>query len=158
MRYCLVAVAALLASSCSKGPPPSAYKHFRDQVWGVISWEVPCSRTIGGRPDRLPDADCYRFKEPRRLRGVAELGFEADVFYPGRARPPTPDQESDFRVSVEPNLLPATIRSGCEKNCVVALDFIGRRTAVEGGYGHGGLGRHLILVDRIVDLKVLDRD
>ena len=156
MRYCLVAVSALLASSCSNGPPPSAYKHFRDQVWAVASWEMPCSRTIGGRPDRLPDADCYRLNEPRRLRGVAELGFEADIFYPGRARLPTPDQESDLRLSLEPSLLPATIRSGCERRCVVALDFIGRRPVVEGGYGHAGFGKHLIVVDRLVDVKALD--
>lgn len=156
MRYCLVAISALLASGCSGGPPPSAYKHFRDQVSAVTGWDGPCFRTIGGRPGRLSDADCYRFKEPERLRGVAELGFEADVFYPGQAARPTADQESDLRVSVEPRLLPAAMRGGCERRCVAALDFIGRRTAVEGGYGHGGLGRHLIIVDRIFDAKVVD--
>ena len=156
MRYCLVAVAALLASSCSNGPSPSAYKHFKDKVWAVTRWDVPCDRTIGGRPSRLPDADCYRFNEAQRLLGVAQLGFEADVYYPGNAKLPTPHQESDFRVSVEPSLLPATIRTRCEKSCVVALDFIGRRTTVEGGYGHAGLGRHLIVVDRILGAKALD--
>jgi len=39
---------------------------------------------------------------------------------------------------------------------MLALEFIGRRTLVEGSYGHMGLAKHLIVVDRIIDEKAVD--
>jgi hypothetical protein len=38
----------------------------------------------------------------------------------------------------------------------VRLDFIGRRTAVSGRYGHMGLSVHYVVVDRIISARIAD--
>lgn len=123
----------------------------------VTGLHGPCFRTIDGRPGRLPDSDCYRFGERKRFQGVATIGFEAGGFFPGRTTLPTEGEVGNVWLSLERNLLPGAVRSRCEKKCVVALVFIGRRTAIEGSYGHMGLAKHLISVDQILDAKTLDQ-
>jgi hypothetical protein len=43
-----------------------------------------------------------------------------------------------------------------QRGLCVYLDFIGRRTAVAGGYGDMGLARHIVVVDRVLGAKVLE--
>jgi hypothetical protein len=76
-------------------------------------------------------------------------------FYPGAHEAPAQGQQSDLWLSLEPQLLSPQLRKKCEQGCLLALDFIGRRTAVEGSYGHMGLAKHLIVVDRVIGARPL---
>jgi hypothetical protein len=156
MRKPILVFLALLLAGCGDGNPPSAYKHSRDQLFAVVPLPmvdgdfVPCFRTINGEPGRLTDAECYNFTDPQRMRGVAVTGFETGSFYPGRATLPQNGEASDIWVEIDPRLLPADARNDCRKGCVLYLDFVGRRTAVAGRYGHLGVSKHQIVVDRVL--------
>ena len=157
----LILVASALLGGCYEGTPPTAYKHPRDRFFAAVPLPflhddfVPCFRTTGREPARLPPSECYRLTDPRRMRGVAITGFETGAFYPGRTTLPPHGERSAFWLEHEPRLLPADVRDRCLKGCAVYLDFIGRRTAVRGSYGHMGLANHLILVDRVFEAKVV---
>jgi hypothetical protein len=59
-------------------------------------------------------------------------------------------------VELDPHVLPTNVRSRCSEGCAVYLDFVGRRTAVQGNYGHLGLANHIVVVDRVLTANVLD--
>jgi len=100
--------------------------------------------------------DCYRFSEPRRMRGVAITGFETGDFFAGRTTVPKENQSSDIWIEVDPGVLPTNVRDSCRTGCSIYLDFLGRRTAVEGHYGHMGMSKHQIVVDRVLYARLLD--
>ena len=89
------------------------------------------------------------------MRGVAVTGFETGSFYPGGAKLP-PNESSDLWLELDPGILPRNIQNRCSDGCTVYLDLIGRRTAVAGGYGHMGLAKHMIIVDRVLEANVLE--
>ncbi|HET6941116.1 MAG TPA: hypothetical protein VFH89_03030 [Sphingomicrobium sp.] len=156
MRKPALIFAALLLASCGDGNPPSAYKHSRDQFFAVVPLPmvdadfVPCFRTTNGKPGRLADAECYNFTDPQRMRGVAITGFETGSFYPGRTTLPLNGEESDTWVEIDSRMLPANVRNNCKKGCALYLDFVGRRTAIAGRYGHLGVSKYQIVVDRVL--------
>jgi len=162
MRRPALVLVTLLLAGCGGGNPPSAYKHARDQFSAFVPLPmidadfVPCFRTINGEPGRLADADCYNFTEPQRMRGVAITRFETGSFYPGRSTLPPGDDGSDIWVEIDPRVLPANVRSDCRRGCALYLDFVGRRTAVAGHYGHLGMSKHQIVVDRVLSATRLD--
>lgn len=163
VRTCVSIIAAsLLLVGCGDGTPPSAYKRPRDKFFAAVPLTfidedfVPCFRTTDGQPRRLPDTECYRLTEPRRMRGVAVTGFETGSFYPRRTMLPQQGEQSEFWIELEPRVLPRNARSRCSKGCAVYLDFIGRRTAARGSYGHMGLANHIVVVDRVIGADVLD--
>ena len=159
------ALPAVLLCSCNSNPP-SAYKHGRDQFFAVVPGTMfdddfyPCFRGADGQPTRLSDEECYRFNAPERMRGVWANGFEEGSFYPNRTRPPG-ETQSDLWLEL---LWTSTIPKGQErlfnfetgKTNYILLDFVGRRTSVAGSYGHLGLAKHLIIVDRVVSAKKLN--
>ena len=146
---------------CS-GSPPAAYEHPRDQFFAAIPLTIidadfrPCFRTVDGRPARLADADCYSFTNAERMRGVSISGFETGSFYPGRITLPQRGEQSGFWMDLDPRLLPTDVRSRCGEGYALRLDFIGRRTAVQGAYGPWGMAGHIILVDRVLEATLLE--
>lgn len=152
----LVLAASLLLVGCGDGTPPSAYKHPRDQFFAAVPLPFindefgPCLRTTDGELRRLPDAECYRLSEPQRLRGVAVTGFETGSFYPGRTTVPHEHDRSDIWIELDRRILPDHLRNGCRRDCAVYLDFVGRRTAVPGSYGHFGVSKHQVIIDRLL--------
>ncbi len=148
--------------ACGDGTPPSAYKHPRDQFFAAVPLPFvnddfePCFRTNRGVPGRLADSECYRFAQPQRMRGVAVTGFETRRFYPARTTLPNPEERSEVWIGLEPQLLPQNVRGRCIKGCALYLDFVGRRTAVQGSYGHMGLADHMVVVDRVFRANVLE--
>ena len=124
MRACAFLTAAgFLLAGCGAGTPPSAYKHPRDQFFAASPLPMihadfePCFRTIDGKPGRLPDADCFRFTDPQRMRGVAVRYTESGRFYPGRQTPPPRGARSGFWVEHHPSLPPRPLPSGCSEGC-----------------------------------------
>jgi hypothetical protein len=160
MRATMLA-SCLLVVGCSD-TPPSAYQHPRDQFFAAIPLTMinddfnACFRTVDGRPGRLSDEDCYRFNDPERMRGVLIAGFETSSFYPGRTTPPAHDERSGYWMDVPHGVLPADLWRRCGAGCAIRLDFIGRRTAVQGGYGHMSLASHMIIVDRVIEATPLE--
>jgi hypothetical protein len=90
------------------------------------------------------------------MHGVAKTGFETGSFYPGRTTPPGDEERSDFWVELDPRVLPRAVRTKCSQKCSVYLNFIGRRTVVQGNYGHMGLAKQLIVVDRVLEAEALE--
>jgi len=158
----MTVAASLVLGGCSEGTPPSAYQHARDRFFATVPLTMfdddfyPCFRTVDGQPARLSAADCYRLTAPRRMRGVARTGFETGSFYPGRTTLPQADERSDLWIELDPRVLAPDVRRSCAEGCAVYLDFIGRRTAVRGRYGHMGLASHIVIVDRVLSARVLD--
>lgn len=160
---CLALFTCLVAAGCSQ--PPNAYQHPRNIAIALLGGELfgerPCYRTIDGEPGILPDKDCYRFGEPRRMQGIANFGFETASFYSGRtslpdqAKKPVPWMNFDLR-QLDGDA--ATIARRCNDGCVVYLDFIGRQTVVEGGYGYMGMAKHKVIADRVLSVRYLDLD
>ncbi|HET6941359.1 MAG TPA: hypothetical protein VFH89_04265 [Sphingomicrobium sp.] len=160
-----LALLAVLVGSCNANPP-SAYQHSRDQFFAVIPGTIfdddfyPCFRSANGQPTRLSDAECYRFNAPQRMRGVWANGFEEGRFYPDLTTRPG-ETASDLCLEV---LRTTPVPKGQDrlfdiepgKTSYILLDFVGRRTSVAGRYGHLGLAKHLIIVDRVVSAKELN--
>ena len=156
-----ISTLSLLIVGCGDGTPPTAYKHPRDQFFAAVPLPfinddfMACFRRNEGQPSRLPDRECYRFTEPQRMRGVALTGFETGSFHPARTTLPQSEERSEVWIGLEPHVLPQNVRGRCMEGCAVYLDFVGRRTAVEGGYGHMGLRSHMVVVDRVLEANVL---
>jgi len=77
-------------------------------------------------------------------------------FFAGRTTVPKENQSSDIWIEVDPGVLPTNVRDSCRTGCSIYLDFLGRRTAVEGHYGHMGMSKHQIVVDRVLYARLLD--
>jgi hypothetical protein len=166
MRLRAILVAAMiLATGCSdrEDTPPSAYRHSRDRIIAALGGRVfgqqPCFRTINGQPGVLSTELCYRMDPPRRMRGIWAKDFEQSHFYPDlRAAPDEVPGQSQIWLDPDGGGLPVEEQQQLEASCngcFVYLDFVGRRTSVEGVYGHMGSARHYVIVDRLIEAKVL---
>ena len=94
------------------------------------------------------------------MRGVWANGFEEASFYPNLTTPPG-EMESDLWLEVLQSTPTPKGQEGLfdiqpGKTNYILLDFVGRRTSVAGHYGHLGLAKHLIIVDRVVSAKALN--
>ena len=120
----------------------------------------PCFRSEDDQPTRLSDDECYRFDAPERMRGVWANGFEEGTFYPGLTRPPGQTRSDHWlevpRSSAVPKGDERVFEIEPGKTNYILLDFVGRRTSVAGRYGHLGLAKHLVIVDRVVSAKKLN--
>ena len=103
------------------------------------------------REDKLlPTGECYEMLPAHRWRGVWEDHLEGQVFCPGAATQ-CPAGGSGIWLDYASAKRPA----GWTPGGVYAIDFIGRRTKFEGGYGHMGASRHAMVVDRMISMKQL---
>lgn len=151
-----------LVAGCGVRSPPSAYQHLRDQLFAVLPLSIinnnlyPCFRTVNGKPGRLRDEECYRFAEPERMSGVVYLYFDrAGQFYPGLKQEPNDEASSEVWVNLDPSIITDEMLDGCE-HCNLYLEFVGRRTLVSGRYGHMGACEHLVVIDQVLIIKVID--
>jgi hypothetical protein len=168
VRSCaFVCATSALLLGC--GTPPAAYSHAQDKLFAAVPLLVlfnddfqPCFRTVNGKPTRLSDRECYRFGQPHHIRGVAITGFEAGEFYRGWTRVPPAGAPTDDYLQFDGRTLASgamkDARTKCSRKmgCTVYLDFIGRRTAVQGTYGNGGLSKNIVIVDRLLAARLLN--
>jgi hypothetical protein len=89
------------------------------------------------------------------MRGIWSKGYEESAFYPGRASPPTDSTpRPHLWLSAQPGAFSpeqeGKIAAICAEHCLLHLDFIGRRTSVEGHYGHMGMSKHILVIDRVL--------
>lgn len=136
----------LMLSACNeyRGPPASSYQRWTDQMIVRLGLEhvgvFPCKLT-----DRLDE--CYKMDPPKRWKGLWRNDFEGSRFCA------TPAKSCDGSTSrpytwfdyYDPKLLPF--------GGLYRVDFIGRRTSVQGRYGHMGGSDYQIVVDRMISVE-----
>lgn len=149
-------------STQSNDPSPQRYRsgwnRFAAQL-GVEGVFGACMKkgTYKGHEtlESIPDEQCYRFNPPERIEGVWIDEFEGvrlltTAQYDAGIR----DVEDD---STWLDVKPADQRPGTGPPDytprVFRIVFIGRRSTYPGEYGHGGMSRHLVLLDRMISIE-----
>ena len=168
MRLTAPLIAAVTLAGCRQGPDttPAAYAKLSDRMRATLSWFPWVDDICVKNERRVPDEYCFRFDTPRRWSGVlTHDDYAGNRFYPGltdyvatQNLPPS----LTFKVANAP------FRRNCEQafcrplgartpdeaedktSKVFYVEFIGRRTKVEGPYGHTSMFGHLILIDRMI--------
>jgi hypothetical protein len=164
MKHVWLLPLAYVLGGCSpprEQNPPEVYAAVTDQLLA----RFPILSLLGDvcvrGERRLEDERCYRFGEPRRWSGIiVHSDYFENSFYPGRAGlMANPPQNVRFAV------VGAPLKRRCQsplcrpwdddllttrrKPMAFYVEFIGRRTAVQGTYGHMGIFGHKIIVDRL---------
>ena len=98
--------------------------------------------------------ECFSFEQPRRWKGLWRKDFEGSRFCPEPARECSHDTAGeetwlefsfDYPAAGEPPF-----------GGLYAVEFIGRRSKGAGAFGHAGMFKNEILVDRLVSLKEVE--
>ena len=108
---------------------------------------------VEAMPERVDQ--CYKFDKPRRWKGLWRKQFEGSIFCP--AGSPCPDDQSAVENEIwlefaSEHSVPNEVKSGG----VYEVEFIGRRSIGEGHFGHLGMSRNDIIVDRLISTKLLE--
>lgn len=162
-RWIFSFVPACLAG-CSE-QPVSAYRDVRDQVEAAVLLPIfgygPCRRAATDnsyKPGKSFTELCYRLEPQKRWTGLWWNEFEGSRFCTAPATDcPVPepgedvwlDQQHAIGIPRRKAKLPALPEG------LYAIDFIGRKTAVKGRYGHFGVSDHSLIVDRVISLKMI---
>jgi hypothetical protein len=167
-------LAATGLAGCNRGGVPlAAYKHPRDALAAALPLGIfdihPCAslRKINGEKVIVGHSvvdQCYKMSPPRRYRGIWLEEFEGSIFFEG-ARDMADVKREILRLEKEPAVnrvwlswpgrAPSSLRTLSGHPRLVVIDFIGRRTAYPGRYGHMGVARSEILVDRTLSARVI---
>ena len=117
-------------------PGPCIYEQFDRN--GKVAW-------IEGRPP----LDCVKFEEHRKWRGLWRHGMEASLFCP------EPAKTCHGKTASERIWLSRTPGGGGSGQ-LYRVEFMGRKTAYKGPYGHAGMYDHEIVIDRVISIQMLD--
>lgn len=163
-RRCLplIALPVLLLAGCD--PPAKRYSdaemNFFDAALPGMTPECRNKMQFGGIGAMPQDTDeCYKTSLPRRWQGLWRNSFESHVFCetPATLCQIEPDADPqpvytwiEFKEPIDPRVKQAA-------EGLYRIDFIGRRTVIPGNYGHFGLARHAIVVDRVLFIDRQDR-
>lgn len=160
LRNAIVAFAVLLfcpagASAQTKLSEPQLHR-LRTAMPGMTD-ECAAKVKAGGldafplRVDR-----CFKMMAKQRWRGLWWQGFEHSRFCPAPARSCGDNSAGehiwlDFNEGIEPAKTTAV-------GGLFSIDFVGRKTAMHGSYGHLGGSSQEITVDKLIALKRLRTD
>lgn len=108
----------------------------------------------------LPDRDCLDFGPARRFNGVYFDEFEGQLLIEGTPKGPPFREPSDHvwlefdeRTVYDANTKALLRPDDSGKTRVFMIEFIGRKTARKGQYGHMGASQHEVLVNRVVGAR-----
>ena len=158
---CLVVIANLCACG-DRGPPASAYLHWKDRLAvsaGLSGFFWPCyvKRTSGDGAYHasIPTDQCFKMDPPKRWRGLWFTEFEGSRFCPAPANECALETPGDkiwleFRPGIE---IAAFKANGHPGRALYAVDLIGRRTVEKGWYG--GRGDYILIADKVSAVKQL---
>lgn len=155
-----------IGKPCAAADVGRGCHRYNDALWR----DTPCSYLIDADTiGSLPTDQCFKMEEARRFRGVWINDFEGQAFIPEGTKPPEwPADNLDktqwrkqFDVAraqaiwldmsrVEAS---AGLRTKARK---VLVEFIGRKTAYPGFYGHMGMSGHEIIVDQLISAKPVE--
>lgn len=174
MRAILVtSVAALLAACGEQGPPPALndmqMQELRTASPGMKEACLEEFRKKGFESADIPrevDA-CFEMQPPRRWKGLWRNEFEGSQFCPAPAQdcgrrfmsPPSKRGERMEPLVWLSFKAPEPVEADFRRTMpggLYSVDFIGRRTAVKGYYGHMGTSEHEVVVDRLISIKEIE--
>ena len=167
------AILALNITACDeRATPIRGYQRFSDGVaskaGGLLGY--PCSQkeTIDGIVvyGRIPAEQCYRLLPARRYKGIWLDEFEGSRFFEGASTPAEVKSRYralrgrqgrgaewlNFSQSLEPSL---RRRHDNDHSTMFLIDFVGRRAAYKGRYGHMGVYDSLMIVDKVNDAEFI---
>lgn len=162
MRYLLLLALTCAMPGCSSSsePAPAAYVFGTDRLVAAFPILTMFRQVCERHGTRLPDQQCYRFGPQRRWSGlVVQSDYFANSFYPaGVAVTPAPPGRYRYAVvgvlpkreCASPLCSPLSHDVEPPELKTFYVEFLGRRTSVEGRYGHMGLFGHKIIVDRLL--------
>ena len=155
-----------ISKPCAEADVGRGCYRFNDALWR----ETPCSYWIDASTvGSLPTDQCVKMEDTRRFRGVWINEFEGQAFVPEGTKPPAwpadnldeAKRRKQFDVAraeaiwldmsrVKASAMPRT------KARKMLIEFIGRKTAYSGFYGHMGLSGQEIIVDRLISAKPIE--
>lgn len=173
MNRLFAALVCLSVTACDKRAPPlAAYRRPIDALASALPLRVfglyPCASlqkqdgidvVVG-----VPVDQCYKMLPPQRFRGIWLDEFEGSRFFEGSRDANAVKAEVRRRLGTAEgyewldwsgpngNSIP---QPTTQNSRMVAIDFIGRRTAYPGRYGHMGVSRSEIVVDRIIAARLI---
>lgn len=151
-----VLVIAVLGGCQDRGSPASAYRNWNDRLAVAAGFRDlglvwPCTRkeqTDGVKvQERTATDQCYKMDAPRRRTGLWRNEFEGSRFCPAPATECAFDTPGDVIW-----LDPERVSKKEPDEALYRVEFIGRRTAVKGHYGHMGGSDYEIIVDRFISV------
>lgn len=158
--FTLLCLAALTAGCSDEG---RAYRDPVDRLLAGLGFDALCYRGVGEGENRSYEFigydKCYHFDPPRRMRGVWLAEFEGSRFLPNAAAAPAErDLPNDsIWLEIDEDMLSPADRDVISKHPpAFAIDFVGRRATYPGRYGHGGMSRNLVVVDRLLSMRAID--
>ena len=167
-----IAIALLTLSACDqRAAPLAAYRHPVDAAASILPlnlfgvYSCASRRNIDGVSiiEGLPLDQCYKMQPARRFRGIWLDEFEGSTFFEGfsdisrvrseiRRRMNKPAAYGEWLGWNENRKNPVLSSSGGNAR-LVAIDFVGRKTAYPGRYGHMGMSNSEIIVDRVISAQ-----
>lgn len=138
-------------------PPPSAYRHFKDQfaAWMISSgvpWRNPCTKTkkVSGAVatvTSVPDDQCYKMEPPKRLRGIWFFDDGGDWLCAATAKSCS-YESAPYVADFEVKMPDAFWRKLCPGD-LYEIDFIGRQT----NYPHDLKQKGIVAVQQVIAIK-----
>jgi hypothetical protein len=156
---------AVLISGCGERTSANAYRDWRDRVAASVGVPLfgwgPCGRALRDdkfEPDKSIFEICYRLTQPQRWHGSWRNDFEGSRFCPAPATQCSHDTPGE-KISLQYSF-GITDTSPSEWKVppggLYEVEFIGRRTAVKGHYGHMGASDHAMIVDRMISVREVE--
>lgn len=148
MRF--VVTLSLLLSACAHQAATGQANISEESYDFLAVTDGPCIPQIAVGIDPKHRAKCSRMTEPRRYRGIWRVEFEASVLTP-IGQPRCLQEKGGDCAWIEGKDLPWPGRWDCSRE--YEIEFIGRRNALPGSYGHGGSSHYKVVVDRLISAK-----
>ena len=108
----------------------------------------------------VSDPPCMKLFPLRRLRGIWYLANETSLLYPGRTKTILPERmplNSEIWVDTGDALDAKALRViGRDMYGQFAVDFVAYVPPLEGAYGHMGISRRGVLLQRVISIRRLD--
>lgn len=160
MREVTLLSLCLLGAACGRGEKHRAPK-FSDAEMRNFQADMPgmtnaCLETLKwGGIEALPNRlnECFKFDRPRRWEGIWWHSMENSTFCPAPARDCPEDPERELWLDFSGAKPPAAVYP---PGGTFAVEFIGRRNVGGGAFGHFGMFRNQVIVDRLISLKQIE--
>lgn len=151
VRIIAALVPLILVWACNRPQPKmSADEMSRIREASPGMTEACLRRIQFGGIEAMPNetTQCFRMLPQERWRGLWRNDFEGSIFCPAPATTCSYNGENTA-VWLTPNAVTGSI------GALYSVDFVGRRTAVNGRYGHLGMFAEEVVIDRPISIKMV---
>lgn len=111
-----------------------------------------------GGTEALPQKyeDCFRFTPPHRMRGLWRNQFEGSEYCEGSSgKCPDPKETAETGIWLEMRS-PLPGANDTPPGGLYAIDFVGRRSVGAGMFGHFGMAKNEVIVDRLLSIREVE--